>query len=104
MKSPTCECGSRVSGLIFHEDRYWCADCIWKKMDALQATVDKLRRTDDGVVITEGMKVYHPNVPDRLGGIEEVVAYMNVSDVFDTGTFSTQELAEAAQKDTPYEH
>lgn len=53
MEIARCLCGSTV-GLFFKGGRYWCADCIWKRVEQLQAIVDSvecryklLRETED---------------------------------------------------------
>jgi len=38
-EKPRCECGSVECGLLQHAGRWWCAECIWKEIAALQAIV-----------------------------------------------------------------
>ena len=64
VERPKCECGNDM-GLHFRDDRWICGECLYKKIARLEAIVDTLPKTADGVLIVPGMTLWCV----QIGGI-----------------------------------
>ena len=54
-----CDCGCTFcTGPVERGGRMWCRNCLWREVERLQAIVDKLLKTADGVPVVLKMVLW----------------------------------------------
>lgn len=66
---PRCKCGA-TGGLLFRDDRWWCADCVWAEIDRLHVALDGYGK-ELGLAQAEN-KIQQVIIDKLLLGIESV--------------------------------
>jgi hypothetical protein len=110
-KCPKCGAesfGGRAAGVfkcgrkLWPEDNPETIDCLRRQLSTLQAIVDKLPKTADGVPVVPGMTLWYwskKHGPQRLEAVMRTTDGCNDFDLnIESFLHSTREAAEAAQE------